>query len=92
MNGNGTVGNLLPVKESLSLGTQTSLDQWPEQPYEHLIPAVYPFNQQDVEDKNQGFCPYELLDECIQIGMNEHSLSHNIKQDLKKESKASSTG
>jgi len=88
VNGNGKVGNLLPVKECLSLGTQTSLDQWPNQPYEHLIPAVYPLNQQDVEDKIHGFCPYELLDECISIAMKDHSLAHNQKQDSKKEAKS----
>ncbi|CAB3374516.1 Hypothetical predicted protein [Cloeon dipterum] len=87
VNGNGKLGNLVPVKECLSLGTQTSLDQWPNQPYEHLIPAVYPVGQQDPVYKNQGFSPYELLEECISVAIADHSISHQ-KHDARKENKA----
>ncbi|XP_059477895.1 hamartin isoform X2 [Neocloeon triangulifer] len=71
---NGKIGGLLPVKECLSLGTQTSLDQWPNQPYEHLIPVIHPINNQDVSFKSQGICPYELLEESISIAITDHSM------------------
>ncbi|KAF4532213.1 hypothetical protein B566_EDAN002276 [Ephemera danica] len=76
---NGSASTCLTVKQEtkqcLSFGTQTSGEQWPPQPYEHLFLAVFP-SSPEVGHQETFFCPYTLLDQYIEASVKEHSQKH----------------
>jgi hypothetical protein len=65
-------------KKCLSLGTQTSGEQWPPQPYEHLFLAVFPSQQPDevALARDNIYCPSTLLDHFIEISVRQHDGDH----------------
>lgn len=67
------------VKQCLSLGTQTSSEQWPPQPYEHLFLAVFPSTQpgEVAVAQESFFNPSSILDQYVEIAIKEHDREHH---------------